>query len=247
MALGDRMIHIMNMRSSMTLETHCCGAPRDASKCLYPTPYKEFDGRFVVIRITSLVCLSDLSEEELYKWNTQPISDDTIRKRWHPKQRELHIPHNRCRTGIGQLSPRSLARRLIPNILRVSKEAHIEGTKLLYSTNTFSFDCIEVLKRFLAQATVDQQSQIEDLRLTMNFQGHGTYVCGTSLKGHVKRAPHPGIVAWSRVFSGVIVPQLPNLESLSLCIGLEGRWIRPKCLSTAHHLRKELSYFLITL
>ena len=247
MALGDRMIHIMNMRSSLNLETLCCGALHDRAKCLYPTPYKEFDGRFVINRITSLVCLSDLSEEELYKWNTQPISDDTIRRRWHPKQRELHIPHNRCRTGIGQLCPRFFARRLIPDLLRVSKEAHIEGTKLLYSTNTFSFDCIEVLKRFLAQATVDQRSQIEYLRLTMNFQGHGTYVCGTSLKGHVKRAPHPGIVAWSRLFSEVMVPLVPNLESLSLCISLEGRRNYTMCLSIAHHLRQEFCYFLITL
>ena len=149
MALGDRVIHIMDTRCSMTLEVHRCRAPHYASKCLYPTPYREFGGRFVVNRITSLVGLSDLSEIELYKWKAQPVSDDTIMKRSRSKQRELHIPHNRCCTGDGQLNPRFFARRLIPNLPCVSKEAYIQGAKLLCSANAFSFDCIEVLNRFV--------------------------------------------------------------------------------------------------
>lgn len=215
----------MNTPSSTTVDTHHCIAPRDASSCLSPTPYKDFDGISVVNRITSLVFLSDLSEDELYKGNKQVIPDYTVQAHRYPKQRELQIPHNRCRTGKGQLSPRFFDRRLIPNLLRVSKEAYFEGTRLLYSTNTFSFHCIGVLTRFVSQATVNQRTHIQNLRLSMNFQGDGTHVVGPSPVGHINGAPHPGIVAWWGVFSDVVVPRLPDLASLSLSIGLEGTWV----------------------
>ena len=224
MALGDRILHIQNKCSSMTLSSHPCGVLRGTAGFFTTTTCRRFDAHFATDRLRYVVCFPDLSEDEFYIRNTQPMSNDTVASSSRPQQEKLQTPHETCRTQILRaLKPRSIARWLIPNLLRVSKEAYIEGTKLLYSTNTFSFNCVELLAWFVSKATVEQRSCIRHLRLSMNFQGHGVHTWGGSFSGNIKKAaPHPGIVVWSRAFLEVIVPQLRNLESLSLSIGLEG-------------------------
>ena len=109
--------------------------------------------------------------------------------------------HHSCRNG----SPPDF------HFLRVSKEILLEATKLLYSTNTWDFDCPVALGLWIDTIPRNMLPWVRHLRLEMSMGSPTDYRPDFRLTSQ-----------WKKVLGHVVPRQFPSLRTLSLAIYLEG-------------------------
>ena len=166
--------------------------------------------RYYDHRICHAICRCELSETDIYNLYAAPVvSQNKMDPHMRPWIEYWEDLHSICRTGDGY-SGQTLDLRL----LRISREAGKEATRLFYSTNTFSFEndgrCHEwapTLERWVAAIPHNLLFFVRHLHFKMSLEGHVsnsktlTYVFDHTV---LKRVP--GI--------------FPSLQSLNLVITL---------------------------
>lgn len=162
-----------------------------------------------VARLFHTLCQSKHSEAEIYDaCSTPPKFRNRVDWAIRPRDEVLFNPHDQCEHTMNR-HPRQLEFEL----LSASEECKEEGSKLLYSSNTFSFDSLWTLKLWLAALTPEKRALVHAIRLAI------------VLRGPVKEWSYEWVDSawrWRQFFEDDIVGQLPNLHAMHLAIYLSG-------------------------
>ena len=148
-------------------------------------------------------CNPHLSEAETYQKYAEPAVFKDMSD-WQTRRRvELQFEtHLQCHKDWLEL--------LDLRLLRVSREFRLEATKLLYSTNTWSFNSTEILEDWLNQIPKDALPYVRRLRLEINITYYANW------------RPYSTAPLWKETLHRLGRASLTGMRSLSLVIQPHG-------------------------
>ena len=191
-------------------------------------------------RLSHVICRQKLSEMEIFQLFIKPASfrnriDFHLRLAEEPL--EVENPHWQCIPCWSTCIRDMLDLRL----LATSSEIREQATKLMYQTNTFSFETLPVLNRWLPMVPPHLLACVQHLNIEMPFS-HGTITNDR--------------FDWALFFPKDINAKLPHIKSLNLAVLLDGlvtcwrnTFLRDVCTDTFRPLRqlKHLRTFTIVI
>ena len=172
-------------------------------------------------RMGHYLCQSKVSELDLYASTLKKL--DAVNEAEDHDLPCKHImdtrfdPHRFCQPG-GSFSRDWKPLQLNSGLLTVSAETKMEATKLLYSTNTFSFDSLKTMRKWLASIPPDLRVLVQSIRLEI------WWCKGKVLEQKNDKRLSPYV--WTKFFDQDLAIQLPNLTDLNLAIHLPSRTVR---------------------
>ena len=185
--MGNHLIHIYD---------------RD-SRISYPLRHKNV--------LSHCLCRQKLSEIEIFQLFISPNNfKNRIDYHLRPSEdlREVDAPHRDC-----VFRTRREKEMLDLRLLHTSPEIRKQATKLIYQTNTFSFDTFRTLKRWLQTVPSHLLAYVQHLNIEMPMK-RATVDDPTGPKFNTAR--------WTALFSADINEKLPRIKTLSVAVLLEG-------------------------
>lgn len=162
--------------------------------------------------LSHAICRQKLSETEIFQLFIKP-NNFRNRAGFHlrvgEEPLEVDLPHYQCSSVYRERTHEMLDLRL----LATSSEIRVQATKLIYLTNTFSFEKLNILRGWLQMVPPHLLAYVQHLNIEMPLVRF--------TKGHPAGLPFD-TAGWTTFFSADINAQLPRLKSLSLAVLLDG-------------------------
>ena len=168
-----------------------------------------YENRETDYQLSHYICCQKLSEMEIFQmFITPPKFKNRIDFHMRPCKDpvEVEAPHYKCRFYIRYKEMLDL------RPLATSFEIKKEATKLLYSTNTFSFDELNILKRWLSTVPTHLLTHVQHLNIEMPLHGRKTIEVEKIFDA----------AGWTSFFSTDLHIRLPNIKSLTITLFMQG-------------------------
>ena len=177
--MGNRVIHIYDREELV-------GKPRTAGP------------------LSHSICRQKLSETEIFQLFIKPPSfKNRIEFHLRPCEEpvEVDAPHEKCHSRL--LPRETLDLRLLATSCQIRRDA----TRVIYTTNIFSFNALNILKRWLQMVPPHLLTYVQHLNIEVPMQGG---------------CPKFETGSWRVLYSGDLNAKLPHLKSLSVGVFLNG-------------------------
>ena len=161
--------------------------------------------------LSHCLCRQELSEIEIFQLFIRPVSfKNRIDYHLRPSEDRLEVnaPHRACYHRT-----RRETKMLDLCLLHTSPEIGKQASKLMYQTNTFSFETLEILKTWLQMVPSHLLAYVQHLNIEMPID---------RATADDPTGPKFDTAGWTALFSTDINDKLPHIKTLSVAVLLEG-------------------------